>query len=132
MNSVNCLLVIEDEPKDLQLAAETAKSMGIAEVVARTSMGSAKTYLEKGLEGEGPLPDAILLDLTLGHDSGYELLRFWHSNPTLAKIPVVVWSVRDQHDMCELFAVTSFVYKWDGDGALRDALKKLVSLAVTK
>jgi CheY-like chemotaxis protein len=127
MNGVNRLLVIEDEPKDLMLAAETARSMGIAEVVARTSLEAARKYLDEGLEGAGPLPDGIILDLSLGYESGYELLRFWHSNPKLSKIPLMVWSVRadNQREMCKLFNVTSFVSKWEGDEALREALRKL-------
>lgn len=127
MNGVNRLLVVEDEPKDLKIAAEAARSMGISEVDARTSLDAAKTYLEKGLEGKGPLPDGIVLDLSLGYESGYELLRFWHATPRLSQIPVMVWTVREdnQREMCELFKVTSFVSKWEGDAAFREALGKL-------
>ncbi len=127
MNGVNRLLVVEDEPKDLKFATETARSLGITEVDSKTSLNAAKSYLEKGLQGEGPLPDGIVLDLTLGYESGYELLRFWHSSPRLSQIPIMVWSVREdnQREMCELFKVTSFVSKWEGEAALREALGKL-------
>ncbi|MGA8668919.1 MAG: hypothetical protein WB679_03555, partial [Terracidiphilus sp.] len=81
MLPVKRLLLVENEPKDIQIAADAARSVGIAEVEARTTLDAAKSYLEKGLKGEGPLPDGIVLDLDLGYDSGYELLRWWHSTP---------------------------------------------------
>ena len=121
------LLLVEDLAKDLKLAADTAHSLGIEEVDARTSLDAARAYLEKGLEGEIPLPDGIVLDLNLGYESGYELLRFWHRTPQLSKIPVIVWSILgdEQREMCKLFKVSSFVAKWEGKEAFRDALSKL-------
>ena len=59
------LLVVEDQPNDLHIAAETARSAGIADVEARTSSQAAISYLEKGLQ-EGPFPDGIVLDLISG------------------------------------------------------------------
>jgi CheY-like chemotaxis protein len=127
MTRLNRLLVVEDEPKDLKVAAEIARSAGVSEVIARTNLEAARAYLEKGLDGKSPLPDGIILDLTLGYDSGYELLRFWHSTPELSKIPILVWTIRDdnQREICELFKVTSFVSKLDGDSAFREAFAKL-------
>jgi CheY-like chemotaxis protein len=127
MQRIQRLLVIENEPKDLKIAANAAEAVGIAEVEARTSLDAAKTYLEKGLKGEIALPDAIVLDLDLGYDSGYELLRHWHSTPALSKIPLIVWSVlgEEQRDMCNLFKVNGYVGKWEGPQAIRDALAKL-------
>jgi CheY-like chemotaxis protein len=127
MKGVSRLLVVEDEPKDLKIAAEAARLAGIQEVDARTTLTAAKDYLQKGLDGEGPLPDGIVLDLSLGYESGYELLRFWHSTPQLSKIPILVWTVRvdNQREMCDLFKVTSYVSKWEGEAAFREALSKL-------
>lgn len=121
------LLLVEDDPKDVRVAAEIAKSVGIVEIDAQTSVQSAQTYLEKGLREEMPLPDAIVLDLNLGYESGYELLRFWHRTPRLAKIPLIVWSVLgdEQRKMCELFKINSYVAKWEGYEAFREALGNL-------
>ena len=55
MNGVNRLLVVEDEPKDLKFAAETARSLGITEVDSKAGLTAAKSYLEKGLQEKGPL-----------------------------------------------------------------------------
>jgi CheY-like chemotaxis protein len=121
------LLLVEDEQKDLEFAANTALSLGIEQVDARTSSSAARVYLENALEGQGPLPDCIVLDLNLGYESGYELLRFWHCTPQLKKIPVIVWSVLgdEQRDMCKLFNVNFFVAKWEGREAFRAALSSV-------
>ena len=121
------LLVVENEPRDLKLAADTARTAGIEEVDGRMTLISARTYLEKGLSGEGPLPDGVLLDLDLGYDSGYELLRFLRSSPRLSEIPIVIWSImgEEQRNMCKLYKVTSFVGKWEGGRALQEALDQM-------
>ena len=123
------LLVVENEPKDMKLAADIARSIGVPEVDGRTTFDAAKVYLDRGLNGEGPLPDGIVLDLDLGHDSGYELLRYWHSTPKLSDIPLIVWSIlgEEQRTMCNLFKVKMFVGKWEGVDAFRDALGQMNS-----
>jgi CheY-like chemotaxis protein len=129
MQPLKSLLLVENEPKDIQIATDVARSVGISEVEARTSLDAARSYLEKGLKGEGTLPEGIVLDLDLGYDSGYELLRFWHSTPALSAIPLIVWSVlgEEQREMCKLFKVNCFVGKWEGTAAFREALGKLES-----
>lgn len=121
------LLLVEDQQKDLQFAANIARSLGIAEIDAHTTSSGARAYLERALDGEGPFPDGIVLDLNLGFESGYEVLRFWHRSPRLSKIPVIVWSVLgdEQREMCKLFNVNYFVAKWEGDEAFREALSNL-------
>lgn len=127
MTRLNRLFLVEDQENDLKIAASAARSLGIHEVDARTTIQAARAYLEKALEGEIPMPDGIVLDLDLGYESGYELLRYWHSTPRLFKIPLVVWSVLgpEYRDICLLFKVTSFVSKWEGESALREALTRM-------
>lgn len=124
---MKCLLLVEDQPKDLTSAVQMAKSLGVDDVQARDSASAARAFLERGLKGEVPLPNAIVLDLDLGIESGFELLRFWHSTPRLTEIPLMIWSQVDQHrEICELFKVRSFVSKWQGINAFREALGNLV------
>jgi CheY-like chemotaxis protein len=125
---VKTLLLVDDRPNDLRIAADAAHDLGIPDVNAQTSITKARQYLERGLEGEVPLPDGIILDLDLGYESGFELLRFWHSTPRLASIPVIIWSVLDrEREICNLFKVKSFVSKWEGPKALREALAQLTN-----
>jgi CheY-like chemotaxis protein len=118
------LLVVEDQPNDLRKATDLARAAGFTEMEARSSALSAKVYLEKGLDGELPLPDAIVLDLDLGYESGFELMRFWHGKPQLAKIPLIVWTImgEDQREICRLFKVTAYVSKLDDGQELKAAL----------
>ena len=126
MSGLRRLLVVEDQPQEIKIAANAAKSIGILEVEARTTSRAAREYLEAGLRGESQLPDGIVLDLDLGYESGYELLRYWHSTPGISSIPVMVWSVLgDQRAMCDLFKVTSFVGKWEGEEAFCNGLGNL-------
>ena len=126
MTSVKRLLVVEDQPQEIKLAARAAQAIGIENVEGRTSIRGAREFLDAGLRGEKELPEAIVLDLDLGYESGYELLRYWHSTPRLASIPIMVWSILgDQREMCRLFRVTRFLGKWEGEEAFREALTTL-------
>lgn len=122
------LMLVDDRPNDLRIAADAARDLGITDLNTQTSVIRARQYLEKALEGEFPLPDGIVLDLDLGHESGFELLRFWHSTPRLTEIPIMVWSVLDrQREICDLFKINSFVSKWEGPKAFREALAQLTN-----
>lgn len=122
------LLLVDDRPNDLRIAADAARDLGITDVNAQTSIARARMYLEKALEGQVPLPDGIVLDLDLGLESGFELLRFWHSTPQLTSIPVMIWSILDrQREICDLFKVKTFVSKWEGPKAFREALAQLAN-----
>ncbi len=127
MTSQKRLLLVEDQPQDARLAAKAAQSIGFSEVDALSSVQVARSYLEECLKGEREVPDGIVLDLDLGYESGYELLRYWHSTPELSRIPVIVWSIlgEDQREMCRLFKVNHFVAKWEGEEAFREALRGL-------
>jgi CheY-like chemotaxis protein len=122
------ILLVEDQPNDLQIAAQTARDAGITEIEARTSAQAAINYLEKCLLG-APRPECIVLDLDLGYESGYELLRFWHSTPELKKIPMIVWTLlgEEQREICNLFKIDAYVSKWEGVSALREALGKILT-----
>lgn len=120
--------MVENEPKDLKRAAEVAKLAGFSEIEGKTTPSAARSYLEDRLAQGTELPDGIVLDLDFGYDSGYELLRFWHSTPGLRAIPVIVWSIlgEEQKQMCELFKISQFVGKWEENEVLQDALKGII------
>lgn len=127
MKETGLLLVVENEPKDLKSAADSARAVGFIEVEGKTSPYAARIYLEDRLANGPKLPDAILLDLDFGVESGYELLRYWHSTPRLRVIPLIVWSVlgEEQKQMCALFKVKKYVGKWEGREALQEALEEV-------
>jgi DNA-binding response OmpR family regulator len=113
------------------VAVDLVKSLGISCVEARTSTTAAKAYLESALAGEQPIPDLILVDLDLGYESGFELLRFWHGTSQLSSIPLIVWTAmgHEQQDICRLFKVEAVVCKSDGALVLKRAIEPLVAVA---
>lgn len=125
------VLIVEDQANDLRIATAAATESGFTEVQARSSAATAREYLEKAVGGEHPLPDVIVLDLDLGYESGFELLRYWHGNGEVAKVPVVVWTILGEQyrEICAMFKVTAYVDKGAGGAALRNALTGLARKA---
>jgi hypothetical protein len=73
----------------------------------------------------------MIVDLDLGYESGFELLRFRHGHPELASMRLIVWTVlgEQQQQICRLFKVDTVVSKTDGVPALKRALEPLVVTA---
>ncbi len=126
------LLILEDDLKDLLMAANAAQSVGFTVVEAFTSLGPARAFFNLGLRGEGPLPDAILLDLCLERESGYEVLRAWHSARAQSRVRMIVWTrLEDRNRAIEkLFKIDAYVSKWDGASAVHEALRRIAPAAV--
>jgi response regulator RpfG family c-di-GMP phosphodiesterase len=122
------LFVIEDSAKDLSAAEVAARTVGFTSVVKNASTDVAFKLLSTMLSDSSKLPDAFLIDLDLGHESGYEILRLRHATPTLSRIPAVVWTrfYTNHQEMCEVFGINQFVHKGDGIEALKTALHKMI------
>jgi CheY-like chemotaxis protein len=123
--SFKSVLILENDPADLLVATSVVEVLGIDHIHAFATLAGSQTFLESGLRGEIALPDAMIIDLDLGHESGFELLRFWRMNPPLESIPVIVWTAlgaAHYREMCEVFRVHRFLGKWEGQAALRDCL----------
>jgi CheY-like chemotaxis protein len=125
------VLIVEDQGSDIRIAADVAESLGASKVEARTSASAAKGYLQSALEGQEEMPDLMVVDLDLGYESGFELLRFWHSTPGLSDIRLIVWTGMDerQQEICRLFKVDAIVPKADGLIALKRAIEPLARAA---
>jgi CheY-like chemotaxis protein len=122
------LLVLEDDPRDLRAAADIARRAGFCELELNHNANDAKVYLEKSMSGKVPRPDAMLIDLALGDESGFELLRFWHTRPQLKEIPIVVWTLArgTQLEICRYFGIQQLVCKSDDPNVLREALASTI------
>lgn len=125
------LLIVEDQAADLRVAVDVFKSLGFSAVEARTSSTAAKAYLESVLAGKETIPDVMIVDLDLGYESGFELLRFRHGHPELSSMRLIVWTVlgEQQQQICRLFKVDAVVSKTDGVLALKRALEPLAAAA---
>src|SRR5690348_11421562 len=73
------VLIVEDQAADVHFAADVVRSLGISDIEARSTATAAKAYLEDASEKHAT-PEVIVLDLDLGYDNGFEVLRYWHAN----------------------------------------------------
>lgn len=123
------ILLIEDDSQDAHTATQTAGSVGITDVYACHTLNEALRYFEAFLRGDSPCPLAIVVDLDLGFESGYEVLRLRYSTSLLRNIPTIVWTNLDEstRNVCELFNVNAIVFKWEGTAKLREALEEIVN-----
>lgn len=121
------LLMLEDNPADLRKAADIATRAGFTEFEATGYASEAQLYLENAMNGKVPLPNAIVVDLDLGIESGFELLRFWHRNLQLKSTPVIVWTGMGEHEqeLCQLFHVYRVIPKDENPQVLMDTLASI-------
>ena len=122
------VFILEDDRVDLRKAADLARKAGFTEVQSSAFASEARVYLERAISGLTPPPDAMVIDLDLGLESGFELLRFWHGSRQLKAIPVIIWTAMGnrEREICRLFGVTMFVSKEHGSPALTEALRSLI------
>ena len=122
------LLLLEDNTDDIKRAEAVARQAGFTEIEVCSYATEGQRCLENAMRGEAPFPDAIVIDLDLGFESGFELLRFWHGTPQLNSTPVVIWTMADeQREMCKLFGVERFVSKYEGPQALHSVLSAIIA-----
>lgn len=118
-NYVIDLLLIEDNPNDIELTIHALKLRRIANNITVISDGAeAMDFVEgKGLYAGRDLaikPKVILLDLKLPKVSGLEILKKIKSQPETKNIPVVVLtSSKEEKDVAECYesGVNSFIVK---------------------
>jgi CheY-like chemotaxis protein len=127
------ILHVEDNIGDVRLIAEALKEGGRPHEIAVATDGvEALDYLfKRGLHGQAPTPDVILLDLNLPKRGGLEVLAEVKADPELQNIPVVVFTsssapldinrayrshascyITKPADLGELFRVVSVIEKF--------------------
>ena len=118
------VLVIEDRISDLNSCVGALRRMGAIQVDALSSIPAALARLETILAGKLPKPDLMILDLGFSFSSGFEVLRYLRAHPALMSIPVIVWTLMDQHrqELCEVYGVRQVVGKLAGPRELQEAV----------
>lgn len=88
------LLLIEDNPGDIELLRFALQEAGITCDIAVLSEGAAAAeHIRRHSGSNGlPTPDLVILDLKLPQVSGRELLSIIRSTDAFSEVPVVVWS----------------------------------------
>ena len=132
MDSLPRILLVEDSPRDAELALEALGEHHLANDVLHVRDGvEALDYLYR----RGPFagrsngqPAVVLLDLKLPKVDGIEVLRQMKSDPTLKLIPVVVMtSSREEQDVVNSYqlGVNAYMVKPVEFHEFVDAVKQL-------
>jgi len=97
MNQHPPILLVEDNPMDLDLTLRAFKRRHVANPVLVARDGEeALAWIPRWEAGEAR-PTVILLDLKLPRVDGLEVLRQLKGHPTLRAIPVVVLTTSAEH-----------------------------------
>jgi CheY-like chemotaxis protein len=124
------ILLIEDEPSASAVCATVLHEMGYDGVQLITQLLAAEQHLEDIVSHLTGPPAAIVLDLGLGYDSGFSVLRKCHAEPRLRKVPILVWTKRTDRQtesFSEQLGADDFLVKSGDVQALRDSLKRLLA-----
>jgi DNA-binding response OmpR family regulator len=112
------ILIVEDDPKDVELTLTALEEYNLANEVVVTGNGAdALDYLycrEKYSTRSGGNPAVMLLDLKLPKVDGLEVLKQVKADENLRMIPVVVLtSSREEKDMVASYklGVNAYVVK---------------------
>src|SRR5215468_6653229 len=104
MPTIGRILLVEDDPRDVELTMTALGEYNLSnEVVVASDGEEALDYLYsrgKYARRSGENPAVLLLDLKLPRVDGLEVLQTVKSDPALKVIPVVVLtSSREEQDM---------------------------------
>lgn len=115
---INRILLVEDSPRDAEMALDALAQNNIANEVVHVRDGAdALDYLYRRGEFAGRTngqPAVILLDLKMPRVDGLEVLRQIKGDPALKTIPVVIMtSSREESDLTQGYAlgVNAYVVK---------------------
>lgn len=101
MARIENILLVEDNPDDVELIRYAFRKAGIASPIHLASDGEQAIAYLQGISPFDdrtayPLPSLILLDLKLPRRSGFEVLEFAKGNVSTKLIPVVVLTSSNQ------------------------------------
>jgi CheY-like chemotaxis protein len=123
------ILLIEDQPAFSDTCTKTLHELGYDGVQLITHVMEAENHLDDIVSSLTEAPAAIVLDLGLGMDSGFTLLRKCHAEPRLQKVPILVWT-KHTDDLSKMFSdylgAKDFLVKSGDPQKLRDALQRLM------
>ncbi len=118
MAELKRILLVEDDPRDVELMLTALEEQGLAnEVVVANDGVEALDYLHRRGKFKmrvGGLPVVVLLDLKLPKVDGMAVLKEIRSNQKLKMVPVVMLtSSREERDIVESYqsGVNAYVVK---------------------
>lgn len=124
------ILLIEDQPAFSDTCTKALHELGYDGVQLITHVMEAENHLDDIVSNLTDAPAAIVLDLGLGMDSGFTLLRKCHAEPRLQQVPILVWTKHTDvlsRTFSNYLGVKDFLVKSGDSQQLRDALKRLLA-----
>ena len=85
------ILIVDDDPDDIDLLRSSFHEIGVKEVQGVHSMLKTIEFLQS-IDDLNDLPKIIITDLNMPGQNGYELLKFLKNNTRYKHIPVIVFS----------------------------------------
>lgn len=124
------ILLIEDQPAFSDTCTKALHELGYDGVQLITHVMQAENHLDDIVSNLTDAPAAIVLDLGLGMDSGFTLLRKCHAEPRLQQVPILVWT-KHSDELSKVFSnylgAKDFLVKSGDPQQLRDALQRLMA-----
>jgi len=132
MVKLKSILLVEDDPKDIELTLGSLEEYNLAnEVLVARDGAEALDYLYRRgqfADYPGGNPAVILLDLKLPKVDGFEVLRTIRSDDKLKLIPVtILTSSREDNDLIQGYklGVNAYIVKPVDFHQFTDAIKNL-------
>ncbi len=115
MNSLHRILLVEDNPKDAELALAALAEARVANeiILARDGVEALDYIHARGRFAGRPAgsPAVMLLDIKMPRMDGLEVLRHLKADPALKSIPVVMLtSSREEPDLAESYKLGANAY----------------------
>jgi DNA-binding NarL/FixJ family response regulator len=117
---LNCLIV-DDSPAFLGAARMLLERQGM------TVIGVANNAAKALSSAHQLHPDVMLVDIDLGGESGFELVRRLHSEAHRDDTPVILISTHAEQDYTELIAASTAIGFLAKAALSADAIQKLLS-----
>ncbi len=113
------ILIIEDDP----IAIRILQQHFVADEVEFLLAADAAEGIQKAHENK---PDLVILDVTVGGQSGLDVLEKIRHAPATASIPVIVFSAVDREDIvAEAKELGAADYIVKGSVSLEETLKRI-------
>ena len=132
MNGPKRVLLVEDDPKDVELIWETLAENNLAKVMIIVNDGAEALdflYFRGRFARREPVyPVAVILDLHLPKLNGLEVLRQMKNDAQLKRLPVIMLSSsREAADVAECYrrGVNAYVVKPAAAADFADVVKRI-------
>lgn len=132
MDELKTILLVDDDPNDVELALQALAEHRLANQIVVVNDGEQALdflYRRGRFEGrDGASPAVVLLDLKMPKVDGLEVLRIIKSDPVLKTVPVVMLtSSREERDLIASYelGVNAYVVKPVNFSQFIEAIKQL-------